>query len=811
MPGANSSDSNQTSPSSPSSRVSQILDRRLPLYVYLEPLFVGRRVLELGCGAGAGADYLAARGAAHVMALDVEAGPIERARSRYRRANLEFRSVPSLAALGPADLPELYDVVVVPEGESLLRRAQEGAAAAVLAWRGLLTTGGRLVVAASSADRRGGGGALGGLGLGYYELSDALLPHFPRVQMFGVTPFAGFGVVEFDAGTDGLRIDSRLVEEEAEPPSAYVAVAGAEPAEGLGYALVQVPFSPIESELLARNQLDPRTEARLAEGARRLEETERRARARVEEAEGRIGELRRKLEDASVQSESAMRIARAQGEEIEELRARLRRAAEDRGGQDAEIGKLRRALAEADESVMSLTRRTAEEMSAVAERLAAGLRFEPPEPRERERLTAFSSGRDREEQARAREEQARTREENDRLRVTLSETEARASAAEQRLEEVATDARERQARLDDALERLRLAEDAIARERREVGRLQSELREVEDTARALDESEQALAARDDRIARLEGEKQDLAWRLAELEERLREAIARAVVSEGTRGQSEELGAARAARDRALAEFHRAAGAHVDEVTELRAAVAEQSALVAELEDAVAQAEGRATTAVAEAATLRKSAKALEDADRTRRTRLAELEGKLLRLEHERAAAAARGVPAANGEAERRLADLGRERDALRADLARGGARVAELEAEVTRLAARPPEPPPPAPEPGEAGEPARNGHDPALAALARELDGIHSGLRAEVDALADIERTLGRESQVGAVGGGGPAVESLLSATLDNYRRRASRLHDELEGIRRRWESLSPAEISGYLEELGEDLAELEK
>ena len=31
----------------------------------------------------------------------------------------------------------------------------------------------------------------------------------------------------------------------------------------------------------------------------------------------------------------------------------------------------------------------------------------------------------------------------------------------------------------------------------------------------------------------------------------------------------------------------------------------------------------------------------------------------------------------------------------------------------------------------------------------------------------------------------------------------------DLEGIRRRLESLSPSEISGFLEELGEDLAEL--
>jgi hypothetical protein len=141
-----------------------------------------------------------------------------------------------------------------------------------------------------------------------------------------------------------------------------------------------------------------------------------------------------------------MRVARAQGEEIEELRGRLRRAAEDRATLDAEAAKLRRALADADESVMNLTRKTAEEMSAVAQRLAEGLRGPAP------RAAVGPDGAER-------------------VKLNLADAEARASAAEQRLEEVAAVGRERQAALDDVLERLRHAEEMTARERREVARL----------------------------------------------------------------------------------------------------------------------------------------------------------------------------------------------------------------------------------------------------------------------------------------------------------------------------------------------------
>jgi len=59
--------------------------------------------------------------------------------------------------------------------------------------------------------------------------------------------------------------------------------------------------------------------------------------------------------------------------------------------------------------------------------------------------------------------------------------------------------------------------------------------------------------------------------------------------------------------------------------------------------------------------------------------------------------------------------------------------------------------------------------------------------------------------------GGRSADASLLESTLDNYRERAGRLRDDLEGIRRRLDSLSSSEIAGFLEELGDDLAELQK
>ena len=62
--------------------------------------------------------------------------------------------------------------------------------------------------------------------------------------MFAATPFLGIGVVEFDGAIEGLRIDARLVKDGAEPPSTYVAIAGAEPGHRAGLRAGAAAVSP---------------------------------------------------------------------------------------------------------------------------------------------------------------------------------------------------------------------------------------------------------------------------------------------------------------------------------------------------------------------------------------------------------------------------------------------------------------------------------------------------------------------------------------------------------------------------------------
>jgi predicted nucleic acid-binding Zn-ribbon protein len=657
----------------PEDRTDDLLGRRLALYAYLEPLLSGRRVLEVRPSAGRSAAEATADSAQYLRSLGARVVSVEG---------------------DPGRIDDRFDVVIVPQGDDLARRA-----GAVAALRRLLTDGGRVIIAVANVDR-------GGAGLGYYDLHGAVAASFAHVQMLGMTPFLGMGVVEFEGAVDGLRIDSRLVKEGSEPPAMYVAVAGTQVAPALGYALVQLPFAPLE--------------ARLASPA---------AAARAPEVSGPSSALLR--------------------EEIEELRGRLRRAAEDRAALDDEIAKLRRALADADESVLNLTRKTTDEMSAMAARLAAGLRSSA-EVEARAPSAELTAARD----------------EAARLRARLAEAEARASAAEQRLEEVGGAARARQAELEDVMERLRLSDSELARARRHASRLEEESKNSAVAAESLAARDQALAARDDRIARLESEKQDLVWRMAELEDKLTATIARAVRGDSGRvvarppeteahaenGRREPSDEGRASRERVLDEFHKAATVHVGEITELRSSVAEQSALVAELEDAVAAAEARAAASAADASTLRQTAKSLEEADRSRRSRLAELEGKLLRFEHERKSA----PPPAALEEER--AAWSRERDQLRGEIEK-------------------------------------------LAAVARGHNGHHAAAQ-KLDAMA---------AGVSEAAPPDDAVASRLENTLGNYRQRASRLRDELEGVRRRFDALSPSEIAVFLEELGDDLAELGK
>src|SRR5437762_13724201 len=104
-------------------RTDDLVGRRLALYAYLEPLLSGRRVLELRPPPGRGAADGSGEGAQYLRSLGARVVSVEGDPSR----------------LGDRPDAEKFDVVIVPEGEDLARRA-----GAVAALRRLLADGGRV-------------------------------------------------------------------------------------------------------------------------------------------------------------------------------------------------------------------------------------------------------------------------------------------------------------------------------------------------------------------------------------------------------------------------------------------------------------------------------------------------------------------------------------------------------------------------------------------------------------------------------------------------------------------------------------------
>ncbi|HUS64052.1 MAG TPA: methyltransferase domain-containing protein [Kofleriaceae bacterium] len=271
--------------------------RRVPAYLYLVDLVPGKRVLEVGCGTGFGAQFLASHGAGRVVAVDRSARRVSEARSRYRQSNLEFRcEEPGSIEMEDAS----FDCVFVPEGVDLLRRRS------VLGeLRRLLVADGHLVVCGASADRRGARG-----GASFYEFRERLERMFSPVRMIAQTPFVGFSLVEYgdEASALGVQVDTSLGELEAGEPEAcdYVAVCGGPAGSRIrDWCLVQVPEGAsaavveaigAKAELSAAASIEEADSLVLRELRLRLEKTiEERARAHAQAQELReqVEELRR--------------------------------------------------------------------------------------------------------------------------------------------------------------------------------------------------------------------------------------------------------------------------------------------------------------------------------------------------------------------------------------------------------------------------------------------------------------------------------------------------------------------------------------
>lgn len=206
--------------------------RRLPQYLYVADLIAGKRVLEVGCGTGAGSKFLADHGAAKVVGIDAEASAVDRARRVYHRANLSFRHE-SLADMDMDDGG--FDCVFVPDGMTVIKNPP-----VLRELRRVLAADGHLVLSVASADRAAHAG-----GLSYYEVEEALSATFAPVRMVAQTPFVAMSLVEYGDVDEGkVVLDTSLVEWSRTTDGEvvdYLAVCGGRPSAARGFTIVQLP------------------------------------------------------------------------------------------------------------------------------------------------------------------------------------------------------------------------------------------------------------------------------------------------------------------------------------------------------------------------------------------------------------------------------------------------------------------------------------------------------------------------------------------------------------------------------------------
>ncbi len=359
--------------------------RRLPRYLAVAPFLGGRRVLDLGCGEGRGAAWLAAGRSREVVGVDEDAELTSHAERTLGRPGLSFVEAGS-AALPFSD--RSFDAALVMDGELL----QAGLSEAVTELKRVLAPGGFVAIALDNPARKalpvsGESGGAPGDGTGH-GLFAALRRRFARVRLIGQAPVIGFlfgDLAAPDGGWSAPSLSVDLLDGDVGEQDAWMALCWDDGASAPGFdpTLVRLPFDGLADHLLAEAaERDLRAQS-AREGTDQAEDFQ----ARLDELETALREAVRDAETAGGRSSPAAAPDR------EGLRLRSEVAARERRIEDLEA-EIRARAARMDESASLVV---ALEESAEQARAAAG-RWEQEvqaERRERDRLVAEVAERER--------------------------------------------------------------------------------------------------------------------------------------------------------------------------------------------------------------------------------------------------------------------------------------------------------------------------------------------------------------------------------------------------------------------------------
>ncbi len=293
--------------------------RRLPRYVYLADLIKGRRIVELNCGTGYGAMYLASHGAEHVIGVDDSPQHIRRASAEHNVSNLEFRCEKSIAL-------ELEDssvhCIIVPNGDELLRQGE-----VLTELRRVLIPEGYLILAASSADRLSASG-----GVSFHEFAERLSPAFSPVRMVAESPFIATALVEYrDSKQEPeVELDTSLLdlEQQDDDVFGYVAICGGSDDAPKGFTVVQVPSAAGLSVIGPGVQGDSDGDNPLVTKGLRAREAEARRHAaelqiRLDQAQQEVGRV---AGQAAIELNQTRREVAVLREQLQETKAALSQA-----------------------------------------------------------------------------------------------------------------------------------------------------------------------------------------------------------------------------------------------------------------------------------------------------------------------------------------------------------------------------------------------------------------------------------------------------------------------------------------------------